>query len=134
MKTELTFNPQTGGKCSADGSIVWFIPWEDDNKKFYLWDITVRHAGSMHVIHTEVFCKDIPILKMYDIAVFLIHHPGITPDEVKKYIRSLLKFKQINVYKMVISYTGEYTYILETSKMASKPVIHHPGSRKDENC
>lgn len=129
---EIQFNSRAGAYATNNVYFVNAIPWKDGTGEYYMWNIIVKNVKDEKAAMTdiEVYCKDIPILKMEEMFKWLTQNTVRTPDEIKQYIRKEISRQKCNVYK--IRNWSDKMKIIERSKGASTPELQYPGTRFDE--
>ncbi len=131
---KIQFDSRNGAMGAAYAYVVNAIPWKDGSGSYYMWNITIRNVENEEKVKDltsiEIFCQDIPVLKMEKVFEWLTKNAEGTADEIKQYIRGNLSRRKCNVYKM--TGVGSSMKIVEQSRGAGTPALKYPGSRDDE--
>lgn len=129
---KIQFNLQSGATAVNNGYIVKCIPWKNGSEEYFMWNITIQKAGEHNLTDAEIFCRDIPILKMEEMFEWLTTNTDATPDEIRQYIKKKLRSCTCNVYKITKTGDGGIGTIMARSKGVGIPVLEYPGTRLDE--
>lgn len=129
---KIQFNSRSGAIAVNNGYIVRCIPWKNGSGEYYMWNITIQKAGEHDLTDVEVYCRDIPMLKMEEMFEWLTTNTEATPDEISQYIKKKLPSWKCNVYKITKAGDSSGGTIMNRSKGAGTPVLEYPGTRLDE--
>lgn len=129
---KIQFDSRNGAMAANNGYIVKCIPWKDGSGKYCMWNITVQKVGEHDLTDIEVYCRDIPILKMEEMFEWLTTNTEKTPDEISQYLKKKLLSWKCNVYKMTKAEDDSGRRITDRSKGAGIPALEYPGTRLDE--
>lgn len=131
---KIQFDSRNGAMAANDIYVVNAIPWKDASGSYYMWNISIRNVEDEEKVKDltsiEVYCQDIPILKMEKTFKWLTENAERTADEIKQYIKGNFSHRKCNVYKMIG--VGSSMKIVEQSKGSGTPELQYPGSRLDE--
>lgn len=129
---KIQFDSRNGAMAVNNGYIIKCIPWKNGSGEYYMWNITIQKAGEHDLTDVEVYCRDIPILKMEEMFEWLTTNTEKTPDEISQYLKKKLLSWKCNVYKMTKDEDGSGRRITDRSKGAGTPALEYPGTRLDE--
>lgn len=131
---KIQFDSRNGAMAASNDYAVNAIPWRDGSFSYYMWNITIRNVEDEDKVNNltsiELYCQDIPILKLEKVFEWLTENSEKSADEIKQYIRENLSRRKCNVYK--VTGEGSSMKIVEKSKGAKAPVLQYPGTRLDE--
>lgn len=131
---KIQFDSRNGAMAASNDHAVNAIPWRDGSFSYYMWNITIRNVEDEDKVNNltsiELYCQDIPILKLEKVFEWLTENSEKSADEIKQYIRENLSRQKCNVYK--VTGEGSSMKIVEKSKGAKAPVLQYPGTRLDE--
>lgn len=127
---KIQFDSRNGAMAASNDHAVNAIPWRDGSFSYYMWNITIDEDKVNNLTSIELYCQDIPILKLEKVFEWLTENSEKSADEIKNYIRENLSRRKCNVYK--VTGEGSSMKIVEKSKGAKAPVLQYPGTRLDE--
>lgn len=127
---KIQFDSRNGAMAASNDHAVNAIPWRDGSFSYYMWNITIDEDKVNNLTSIELYCQDIPILKLEKVFEWLTENSEKSADEIKQYIRENLSRRKCNVYK--VTGEGSSMKIVEKSKGAKAPVLQYPGTRLDE--
>ena len=125
---KIQFDSRNGAMAVNNGYIIKCIPWKNGSGEYYMWNITIQKAGEHDLTDVEVYCRDIPILKMEEMFEWLTTNTEKTPDEISQYLKKKLLSWKCNVYKMTKDEDDSGRRITDRSKGAGTPALEYPGT------